>query len=267
MIRKRLVYLFVLIALLSFHISCFAFDDSELDKLGITDEEQIKELRSAVISILTTQSAFAVMSIKRSCKEDISEYCGDEGETLGIVACIKRNQRQVSRTCKKTLLKEFGGEPLTEAQTYNGVLLPVGSRLGYNPDGKIISALVPEEFEYRGIYFKAGNIWFHGKGKGISSAALLGDQMIDGIMCKSGRMNVFFDEKGNINNSILAEDTTINGIKYKEDTQVMLYGYNRVKFGTIAEDTEINGEYFPAESVIWFNKNGSLDKRFGSKRN
>lgn len=267
MIKKQLVYLFVIMASFSFSITCFAFDDSELDKLGITDEEQIKELRSAVISILATQSAFAVMSIKRSCKKDISEFCQDEEETLEIVACIKRNQHRVSRTCKKTLLKEFGGEPLTEAQTYNGVLLPVGSRLGYNPDGKIISAIVPEEFEYRGIYFKAGNIRFHGKGKGLSSAALLEDQEIDGVMCKSGRMNVFFDEKGNVNNTILAEDATINGIKYKKNTQVMFYGYNRVKFGTIAEDIEINGEYFPAESVLWFNKNGSLDKRFGSKRN
>jgi hypothetical protein len=260
MTKKRFVYLIAIISLFGFSITSFGLDDSELNKPGISDQEQAQKLKSAVNSILLTKYTFAWLSIKESCKEDILKFCGDKEKNIEIIECIKLNRLQVNETCNNTLLKEFGSEPLSEAKTYNGVSLPVGSRLGYNNNGDVISAFVPENFAYRGIYFKAGKVSFHPLGKGISSAKLLKDQLINNIKYTSDRMNVFFDEEGNVSNGILAEDTIVNGVSYKKDSQIRFYAPNKVKHGVLAEDTKINGVYFRKDSSIHFNNLDTVER-------
>ena len=260
MTKKQLVYILAIIALLCFPMSCFGLDDSEFKKPGITDAEQAQKLKSAVTSILATQYAFAWMSIKESCKEDIIEFCGDEEKNFETIECIKFNRHQVNETCKNTLLEKFGSEPLTEAKIYNSVSLPVGSRLAYNYNGRIISAVVPEDFEYNGIYFKAGKVSFNNEGKGISNAKLLKDQIIDGIKYKDDWMNVFFNEKGNVSNAILAEDTIINSVNYKKGSQIQFHALNKVKYGVLAEDTTINGIRFRKGASIYFSNLNTVER-------
>ena len=56
----------------------------------------------------------------------------------------------------------------------------------------------------------------------------------------------------------LAKDTTINGLSYKKDSQIIIFDFNKVKSGVLAVDAEINGEQYQAGNRLWFNINGSI---------
>jgi hypothetical protein len=56
----------------------------------------------------------------------------------------------------------------------------------------------------------------------------------------------------------LAKDTTINGLSYKKDSQIIIFDSNKVKSGVLAVDAEINGEQYQAGNRLWFNTNGSI---------
>jgi len=261
----------VQVIVLIFALSCNLFisnsiaaDISEIDKKmeeifsgrENISEEQKNQMRLQVLSIIATKTKFDYRAIKDPCKEDIERFCSAIEDIEKILDCIKKSRNQVSQICENSLRNKFGGNPFSEEKMYARVLLPKGSYFFYNPRGKILGAIASENFEYRGIEYKKGQIRFHETG--LSVAHLTKDQVINGIKYKEGGLGPFFDKNGNVTNATLAEDTEISGIYYKRNGQIMFNSDGTVEQGRLAKDASINGKSYKAGSVLSFQTNGTI---------
>lgn len=265
--RASLLTLFACIAFIYISInSAFADSEGELNEKigeiaaqqGITDKEQLESLKSQVLSILKTKERFAYRAIKEPCKEDIENYCLDSSDISRSLKCIKDNRDFVSNLCENTLRNQFGSKPLKEAQLYNGVEVPKGSTFFYAPQGRVLGVIAAENFKYRNIHFKKGQIRFHDVG--ISVGHLVSNQYIDGIKYLADGIGPFFNKNGEVENATLAEDTEITGIVYKGDSQIQFYSKGKVQNGTVAKETTVQGETYMPGNPIWFQRNGEIRK-------
>lgn len=244
----------------------FAIDENELneklkimaEQQGITDKKQLESLKSQVLSILKMQERFAYLALKDPCKEDIERFCSDRSDVSNSLECIKNNRGHVSNLCENALRNKFGSHPLKEVQLYNGVEIPKGSTFFYDPQGRVLGLRAAENFKYRNIHFKKGQIRFHDVG--ISVGHLVADQYIDGIKYKAGGIGPFFNKNGEVENATLSEDTEIEGITFKGGTQIQFYTKGKIHSGTVAKKVTIQGNTYMPNSGIWFNKNGEIRK-------
>jgi hypothetical protein len=244
--------------------TCYAFDEAEFNnkieematEQGITDENQINQLKLRLRAILETKQRFTHMAIQTPCEEDIKRFCKSGASVSETLQCMKENREQVTSLCEDALRNQFGGKPLSEAQLYRGVKIPKGSTFFYDPQGNILGVIASDEFEYNDIHFKNGQVRFHDEG--ISVAQMVSDQSINGIKYKAEGIGPFFDKDGNVENATLAEDTEIGGVLYKGGTQIQFYSPGKVKSGTVAKEITLFGGTLEAGESIWFNKDGSL---------
>lgn len=245
-----------------------AVSDKEIDarisemaaKQGITDKNQLEALRNEVKSISRTIETFAMMHVKEPCAGDFERFCSARTATSDSLDCIKEHRDNVTQMCEEALRNEFGGKPMKEAQLYHGVLLPKGSTFFYDPSGNVLGAQASQEFDYKGIKYKAGQIRFHEEG--LSFATLVEDQSIHGAKYKAEGIGPFFGKDGNIENATLAENAEFGSILYKSGTQVTFYPGRKVQTGVLARDAAIEGENHKAGTGVRFNEDGTLDKRF-----
>ena len=63
-----------------------------------------------------------------------------------------------------------------------------------------------------------------------------------------------------INWGRLAQDTVINGVKYKSDTVVIFHENGKVSTGVLAQDTKIEGTIYKAGTSVSFDASGNLKK-------
>ena len=246
--------------------SALAIDENELNvklenmaiQRGITDKAEIEKLKLQVLSILKTRERFTYLDLKEPCKEDIKLYCPDISNISNTLECIKENRDDVSNLCENALRNTYGSLPIKEAQLYNGVQIPKGSTFFFDPQGTVLGVITSENFKYKNIYFKKGQIQFHAVG--ISVGDLVSDQYIDSIKYKAGGIGPFFNKEGYVTNATLAEDTEIEGIVYKIDTQIEFHGKGKVKHGTIANNVTVQDEIYLSGSIIWFDKDGDIRK-------
>jgi hypothetical protein len=256
---------FVVITIL-WHAS-YALDDAEFNKKfeemaaeqGITDEDQINQLKLKLKAILDTKERFTYMALQTPCEEDIKRFCKLGASISEILQCMKDNRDQVTSMCGEALRNQFGSKPLNEAQIYHGVKIPKGSTFFYDPQGNILGAIASDEFVHNSIRFKKGQVRFHEEG--ISVAHLASDQFIDGIKYSADGIGPFFDKDGNVENATLAEDTQINGVLYKGGAGIMFYSPGEVRTGTVAQEIILSGETLEAGMPVWFNNDGSLRRR------
>jgi hypothetical protein len=143
--------------------------------------------------------------------------------------------------------------PLKTSEIYKGVKLPEGTIFYYDDFGEIRMAFLSENIVHEGIHFKNGQLYFHETG--ISCGTLNGEQMIDGIKYSNV---VCFDLNGNVSRAFLVENTKIDGILYKGRKEINYYPSKKVKNGTVAERTNINGKIYEAGQSVLFNQNGTL---------
>jgi len=252
--------------ILGIYNSALAIDENELNvklenmaiQRGITDKAEIEKLKLQVLSILKTRERFTYLDLKEPCKKDIKSYCPDKTDISNTLECIKENRDDVSNLCENALRNAYGSRPIKEAQLYNGVKIPAGSTFFYDPQGNVLGVIASENFKYKNIYFKKGQIRFHPEG--ISVGHLVSDQYIDSIKYKAGGIGPFFNKKGYVTNATLAENTEIEGIVYKRDTQIEFHRKGKVKHGTVANNVTVQDEVYLSGSIIWFEKNGEIRK-------
>jgi hypothetical protein len=255
----------------------FAVTDSEIDEQitklveqnSITDENQINALRSQVRSIIKMKQKMIFDAIVEPCTDDFEKLCSNSNDTSTYIECLKENRKSVTQMCEEALKKQFGNLPLKEAGLYKGVVLPKGSILTFSIHGEVIRAIASENFNYKGLTFKKGQVMFHKTS--LHFASLTNDQLIDGIKYKANGIGPFFNENGEVENATLAEDTEIGGIFYKA-SQITFHAKNKVKHGTLAQDITIDGYVFKAKRPVWLDSNGVInksqyeetDKKFGA---
>lgn len=223
---------------------------------GITDQDQINQLKLKLRAMLATQERFTQMAIRAPCEGDIERFCESDASASQLLQCMKENREQVSSLCEDALRNQFGGKPINEAQLYHGVMIPKGSTFFYDPQGNILGVNASDEFEYKGIRFKNGQVRFHEEG--VSFAQMVSDQFINGIKYKADGIGPFFDKDGNVENATLAEDAEFGGVLYKGGTQIQFYSFGKVKSGTVAQETILLGKTIGAGEVVWFDNDGSL---------
>jgi hypothetical protein len=244
--------------------AAFAISEKELnEKLnemaaqeGITDKKQLESLKAQVISIIKTKEHFTYIAIKEPCKEDILRFCPDTNDTSVLLECMKDNRDHVSQNCENTLRNQLGGKPLKEAQLYQGVLVPKGSTFFYDTKGNVLGAIFSENFKYRNIHFKSGQVRFNDVG--ISYGRLASDQYIDGVKYSADGIGPFFNKNGDIVNATLAENTEISGVLYKAGAQIQFYSKGKVQSGTVAKEVTVQGKTYSPNSAIRFKKSGEI---------
>jgi len=124
--------------------------------------------------------------------------------------------------------------------------------------GNVLGIKASENFIYKNINFKKGQIRFHYTG--ISVGHLVSDQYIDGIKYKAGGIGPFFNKDCEVENATLAEDTEIDGILYKGSSQIQYYSHGKVEIGVVAKEVFIQGDFYEAGKHVWFNKDGTIRK-------
>ena len=220
------------------------------------NDEQKNQLIPQVLSIMATKNKFDYQAIKEPCKGDLERYCSEAASVSESINCIKANRESASRICEDSLKNRFGGKSFPEDKMYAGVLIPKGSHFFYDPSGNILGAIASQDFMYRGIKYKKGQIRLHETG--LSFAHLTEDQLIDGTKYMADGIGPFFNKDGYVENATLAEDTQIGGVLYKGGTPIQFYTKGQVKSGTVAEKIEVLGKSYEAGKPIWFKKDGSL---------
>ena len=231
----------VLVLSLQLAVSASATDLREVDrtikdyaaKKGITDPRSVEELTANVRGMVLTRERFAYGNLKGPCAKELGRLCKSETRFIQANACLKRQRDAVSETCEIALRKEFGGTPLAKPTMHNGVLIPAGSHFFYDHDGAIIGAITTGPVNVNGMAFQAGQIRWHPNGI-FWTGSLVGEQVINGIKFKSAEIGIFFHDDGRVENSILAEDTVIDGVAYKGGTQIMFHPSGKVNIGELA---------------------------------
>jgi len=107
-----------------------------------------------------------------------------------------------------------------------------------------------------GIKFRANSVKTYISGK-VSSGIIAQNQEIQGVKFKEGT-EVEFYENGKLSSGTLAEDTEIQGMKFKAGTGVGFHENGKLSNGALAEDREIQGVKFKAGTGVKFYGNGKL---------
>ena len=207
-------------------------------KEGITDPQSVEELTANVRAIVLTRERFAYENVKGPCAKELGRLCKSETRFIEANACLKRQRDAVSETCELALRKEFGGKPLAKPTLHNGVLIPAGSHFFYDYDGRIIGAITTGPVTVNGMQFQAGQIRWH-PNRTFWTGSLVGEQVIHGIKFKSTEIGIFFHPNGRVENSILAEDTVIDGVAYKGGAQILFHPSGKVSIGELADTGEL----------------------------
>lgn len=252
-----------------------AADDSDIDQKldeiikeqGITDQNQASALKAKLKGMAKLKEALMLIEIKTPCEDDLATYCSHVSSDSEILTCMKQRMDEVTSTCKKALANQFGSQPTTKLELYNGVEIPIGSTYFYDSRGQVLGARISEDLEYRGIHFKKGTIRFHKIG--LSVATLTEDQFINDVKYRADGIGPFFHSDGSIANATLVDDTIFDGIKFMggPTTQIQFYIGGQVKSGTLASDTTIDGELFKAGTLLYFYEDGSVKIVDGEFRN
>lgn len=264
---KAILYIAIISSLLFCNAlsSAFAVEEANLIKKleelaaeqGITDKEQLESLKIQVLSILKTREGFSFRGLSKPCKVDIKRFCSNSVKISNTLMCLKDNRESVSESCENALRNEFGGKPLLQDEVYNSVKVPKGSYFFYEPNGKILGVVASQNLQYKDIHFKKGRIRFHDNG--ISVGHLVSDQYIDGIKYLADGIGPFFNKRGEVENATLAENIEISGVPYKAGSQIQFYSIDKVKSGTVANQTTIQGKIYMPDEQIMFKKNGDID--------
>lgn len=204
---------------------------------GITDDAAMQELTNTVRGIVQMREWASFSNLRAPCAAELTRWCASASTSARSNSCLKRNRDSVSESCELAMRKEFDGRPLSEATLHNGVLLPVGSDLIYDNDGRIIGAIPTAPVTVNGMKFQAGQIRWHRNGS-FWTGSLVDAQVINGIKFVSTGIGIFFHDNGRVENSILAEDTIIDGVTYKGGKQIQFYPTGRVSSAYLAGSEE-----------------------------
>ncbi len=106
------------------------------------------------------------------------------------------------------------------------------------------------------FYYDSRHIRFYENGQ-VSEGKLAEDTKIDGIKYKANEKITFY-KSGKVSEGILAEDAEYRNTKYKAGRPINYDQLGRVTLGTITEDVKMGGNEYAAGTTILYGKNYRL---------
>jgi hypothetical protein len=159
--------------------------------------------------------------------------------------------------------KIFTSGWLAQQATMSDLL--VKDQFQFNISGKLIGCTLVSPQIFDGIKFKEGIAFkIYGGKHEVNKGILAEDTTINNIKFPADTKIHYLRDKSALEYVFLSKDTTINSITFPRDDIKGLYFYEsgKVRKGLMASDTVIGGKTYKAKWMVLFNEDGTVQKAF-----